>query len=246
MKEDENKNAAAAAEQPENDQPLENAEAHAPAPEAGADVDRHDDTPPADGEGCESVTVVIIARDDRHLELIGRLVEKNLTGVDADIQAVTGEHLKDTDVETLLEHLPHVNTERIILMTDGMLILNPVVLGDIACPKAAKKGDFLDFNTLMPVLMHKSALQQLLESLKDEKPHADIVNEYFGHCMPKGFQPVVLRDIWREESWLMPVASKQPSIDALRQWGKTQKFAHIGPDSWTEDVIAYLQEKLSE
>lgn len=203
------------------------------------------DTPPADGEGCEGVTVVIIAHDGRHLELIGQLVKKNLTGVDADIHAVTGEHLKDTLIETLVEHLPHVDTERIILMTDGMVIMNPVVLGDIACPKAVKKGDFLDFNTLMPVLMHKTALQQLLDSLKEEKPHADIVNEYFSHCMPDGFQPVVLREIWREENWLMPVASKQPSIDALRQWGKTQKFVYIGPDSWTEDVVTFLQEKMN-
>lgn len=200
---------------------------------------------PRDGEGREGVTVVIIARDRDQGTLMGRSVYKNLTGVDADIHLVTEEHLRDTDLHTLLDHLPHVHTERIILMTDGMVMLNPVLLGDIACVKAVKKGDYLDYNTLMPVLMHKSALQQLLDSIKDEKPHADIVNEYFHGCMPDGFQPVVLRS-WREECWLMPVVSKNPNTDALRQWGKRQKFAHIGPESWSDDLVKYLEERFSK
>lgn len=200
---------------------------------------------PRDGEGREGVTVVIIARDKDQGMLMSRSVYKNLTGVDADIHLVTEEHMRDTDLHTLLDHLPHVHTERIILMTDGMVMLNPVLLGDIACVKAIKKGDYLDYNTLMPVLMHKSALQQLLDSIKDEKPHADIVNEYFHGCMPDGFQPVVLRS-WREECWLMPVVSKNPNTDALRQWGKRQKFAHIGPESWSDDLVKYLEERFSK
>ena len=242
MTEDENKNTEAAAEQPETFEPVETVETPDTESAPGDAVQG-----PADGEGCESVTVVIIARDENQGNLMGLSVKKNMTGVDADIHLVTGENLRNTLVGTLAEHLPHVGTERMILMTDGMVILNPVVLGDITCPKAFKKGDTLDFNTLMPVLMYKSALQQLIDSLKEEdKPYADIVNEYFGHCMPEGFQPVVLRDVWREENWLMPVASKNPSIDALRQWGKTQKFAYIGPDSWTDEVMKFLEEKIGE
>ena len=201
--------------------------------------------PPADGKGCESVTVIVVADNNAHGALMAHSVQRYLTGVDADIRLVTGEDLRDTLVETLAEHLPHVKTERIILMTDGMVMLNPVLLGDIACVKAVKKGDYLDYNTLMPVLMHKSALQQLLDSIKDEKPHADIVNEYFHGCMPDGFQPVVLRS-WREECWLMPVVSKNPNTDALRQWGKRQKFAHIGPESWSDDLVKYLEERFSK
>ena len=242
MKEDENKNTEAAAEQPETLESVETVEAPDTESAPGDDVQG-----PSDSEGCESVTVVIIAHDERQGNLIGLSVKKNLTGVDADIHLVTGEHLKDSDIETILAHLPYVDTERIVLMTDGMIILNPVVLGDITCPKANKKGDTLNFNTLMPVLMYKSALQQMLDSLKEEnKPYADIVNEYFDRCMPEGFQPVVLREVWREENWLMPVASKNPSIDAIRQWGATQKFAHIGPDSWTDEVIKFLEEKIGE
>ena len=242
MTEDENKNAPAATEQSETPESLETVETPDTESQSGDAVQG-----PADSEGCESVTIVIIAHDEHQKELMARSVKKNLTGVDADIHLVTGENLRNTLVGTLAEHLPHVKTERMILMTDGMVILNPVLLGDIACAKAIKKEDILDFNTLMPVMMHKSALQQLLDSLKEEeKPYADIVNEYFGHCMPEGFQPMVLRDVWREENWLMPVASKNPSIDALRQWGVTQKFAHIGPDSWTDEVVKFLEGKIGE
>lgn len=206
---------------------------------------RTDDTP-RDGEGCESVTVVIIAHDERQGELMARSVKKNLTGVDADIHLVTSENLRNTLVETLADHMPHVMTERIILMTDGMVILNPVVMGDIACVKAVRNGDVIDFKTLLPVLMHKSALQQLLDSLKaEEKLYADIANEYFRNCMPDGYQPTVLRP-WREENWLMLVTSNAPSSDALRQWGKTQKFAYISPKSWTDNVVKFLEEKLGE
>lgn len=240
MTEDENKNTEAAAEQPETFEPVETVETPDTESATGDAVQG-----PTDGEGCESVTVVIIAHNERQGELMGLSVKKNLTGVDADIHLVTAENLKDTDIETLLEHLPHVGTERIILMTDGMVILNPVVLGDIACVKAVKNGDTIDFNTLIPTLMHKSALQQLLDSLKEKKPYADIQKEYFGNCMPEGYQPTILRP-WREENWLMLVTSNKPSIDALRQWGKTQKFAHIGPNSWTEDVVKFLEEKIGE
>lgn len=230
----------------ENENKTEQGEAQTTTVEQPSEGNIPVDTTPADGEGCEGVTVVIIARDEHHGELMALSVKKNLTGVDADIQVVTGENLKDTAIDTLLEHLPHVGTERIILMTDGMVILNPVVLGDIACPKAIKSGDSLEFNTLTPVLMHKSALQPLLCSLKEQdKPYADIVNAYFYGCMPDGYQPLVLR-MWREENWLMLVTSKNPDINALRTWGDKQKFAYIGPESWVDSVIGFLKEKIGE
>ena len=103
MNENENKTDAAV-EQPENTESVAAVETPDTQSETGTDVAGQD--VPRDGEGCESVTVVIIARDEKHGELMARSVKKNLIGVDADIQLVTGDNLCDTDIETCSSTCP--------------------------------------------------------------------------------------------------------------------------------------------
>ena len=210
--------------------------------ETRTEVERPADTP-TDGEGCEGVTVIIAAI--AYGALMAQSVKKNLTGVDADIHLVTEENLRDTLVETLTEHMPHVKTERIILMTDGMMILNPVTLGDIACVKAKKVGEVLNFSTNTPVLMHKSALSALLsEAAESGLDHIDVIDSYFKGTLHEGFSPVILGE-WKSDPWLLPAVTKNPSIEAVGKYAKWKKFMHISPDSWSDDLVKYLEDRFS-
>ena len=232
MNENENKTDAAV-EQPKNTESVAAAEAPDTQSETGTDVAGQD--VPRDGEGCESVTVVIIARDGKHGELMARSVKKNLIGVDADIQMVTGENLCDTDIETLLNHMPHIRTERLILMTEGMVILNPVTIYNIGVRKAPAAG--------MPSLMHKSVLEPLLKELGTDLPYADIADAY-ANITPE-VAPIIIGD-WRSDPWLLPVVSKDPSIKAVADFAKWKKFMHIGPESWSDQLVKFLEERFPE
>lgn len=251
MKEDENKTtqaAAAAAEQPENTQSVETAETPDTQSETGGDMERPDDDTsaeseqPRDGKGCEAVTVVIIAHDAKHGELMARSVMANLRGADADIQLVTDEHLKETDAETLLAHLPYVETERLILMTEGMVILNPVTICEIGCRRGelTEKGVTVGENRT-PKLMHKSVLEKMLPEMIATYANFDPLLEYDEYARPQ-VAPVIMRP-WNQDNWLLPVVSKNPPIEALQKWAQTQRFAWIAPHSWTDTVVKFLEER---
>ena len=205
---------------------------------------------PTDGEGCESVTVVIVCRDPRHCHLAPCSVRKNLTGVNAEILMVPISD-KTTDINAVLGCLPEVKTERIILMTDSMIVLNPVTLGDVQVVKAIKAGTagdgsmILNFNTRTPVLLHKSALEPLLLAMKEELPYGDIADTYFKGVLPEGHRPVLLGD-WRTDPWLLPVVSKNPSIEAVEKFAGWKKFMHVGPESWSDGLEKYLEERFPE
>lgn len=244
MKEDESKTteaAAAAAEQSEETQSVETADTTDAATGSGADVEGPAGAP-RDGKGCEGVTVIIIARDARHGELMARSVAHNLIGADADIHMVSGEHLKESDAETLLEHLPHVMTERIILMTEGMVILNPVTIYEIGC----RRGELTEKGVTAgegrtPKLMHKSVLQQMLPEMLKTYAGFDVALEYDGYARPQ-VAPVIMRH-WDKDNWLLPVISENPPLEALEKWGGTQRFAWISPRSWTETVMEFLEKR---
>lgn len=232
MTEDENKNSAAVKEQPENTESMETSKA--PDSQSGTIVEGPSDTP-ADGEGCESVTIVIIAHDEKRGELMARSVKKNLVGVDAYVHLVTGENVKDTYVETLAEHLKFVNTERIILMTDGMFILNPVTIHNIGVRKSPA--------TNMPVLMYKSVLEPLLKEMVADIPYADVADTYAEASTEVA--PIIVGD-WKTDPWLLPLISKNPSIEAVGKFAKWKMFMHVGPESWSDDLLKFLEERFPE
>lgn len=196
---------------------------------------------PTDSKGCEAVTVIVIESENFAVGAViaVRSVKQNLKGVDADIQVVKG----DLDVETLKSSLDFVQTERIILMTANMIILNPVLLSDIALVKAKKMGNTITANTGMPVMVHKSALGVLLKEAEEaNQPHIDILDTYFPGTVPTGFTPFILGD-WNKDPFVLPVVSKNPSIEAISKFAEWKKFMHIGPDSWSEDLKTYLENR---
>ena len=111
----------------------------------GADMARPADAPvtdpsgfPTDGEGCESVTVIIIANHRDHPEfaqMVARSVKQNLIGVDGEILIMQREDGLPL-TEDLRQFLLQVHTERIILMTDDMVMLNPSTIYEVGCRRA--------------------------------------------------------------------------------------------------------------
>lgn len=237
MNKDETKNATVATEQSPQSQPVAAAAAPDPTPDAGTPAA----APPADGEGCEAVTVVILASDPAHAELAARSVRHNLIGVDGDIHIVPCAGTK-TDIETLMEHLPDVQTERIVLMYDNMVILQPTTIYELGCrrgrltPKGVELGE-----THTPHLMHKSVLCRMLPYLKEMFPHANIMLEYDNYARP-AVSPVIMRE-WNRDNWLLPVVSAAPSPGVIRQWARTQRFMLIETSPWPQSVLEFLNQR---
>lgn len=241
--------AAAPAEQPENTQQVAAVETPETKPEAGADVEGPAGAP-SDGEGCEGVTVVVIETNPKaaiHAKIVARSVKQNLNGVDALVVILSLE--QGMTVPEVLGRFVNEcagSQDRLILMTDGMVILNPVTLGDIAVVKAKKVGEALNYNTGLPVLMHLSALKALLTEAKEAGlDHIDVVDVYFRGTLPEYFKPVILGE-WHSDLWLLPVISKNPSIGAIEKYAQWKKFMHVGPDSWSGGLMKFLEKRFPE
>ena len=231
--ENENKTTAAP-EQPEDTQSV--AVAEAPDTQSGTVVEGSSDTP-ADGEGCESVTVIVAETHPDHPEyakMAAKSVKKNLIGVDAMV-VIMGYEPQMPMSQALLRMLEMVNTERIILMTDGMFILNPVTIHNIGVRKSPA--------TNMPVLMYKSVLEPLLKEMAADIPYADVAETYAEASTEVA--PIIVGD-WKIDPWLLPLISKNPSIEAVGKFAKWKMFMHVGPESWSDDLLKFLEERFPE
>ena len=200
--------------------------------------------PPADGEGCEGVTVIVAATQDRHPEyadITVRSVKQNLMGVDA-LVVVMRYNREMTLGQQLLRMLDYVGTERIVLMTDEMVLLNPTTLYELGCRRCERidKGVTVgDCRT--PKLMHKSVLREMLPKKIEEFAGFNPLLEYDALASP-GIMPVVMRQ-WNLDNWLLPVVSASPSMDAIRQWAKTQRFMFNCRSEWPRQVVKFLEER---
>ena len=210
-------------------------------PDATSDAGTSLDGPPSDGEGCESVTVIIIATDDSHGDLAARSVRENLYEVDGEIKIVYNDKNEST-IEMLTKCLPDVKTERIVLMYDNMIILNPVTIYEIGCRRGLLTPNGVELGEMRtPHLMRKSVLCKLLPYLKEQYPYADIMLEYDNYARP-GVAPVIMRE-WNRDNWLLPVVSASPAPDILRQWAITQRFMFIETNPWPQSVLEFLNER---
>lgn len=191
---------------------------------------------PADDSGCQAVAVLMAASDDVRTQLAVDSVKHNLC--DADAVLVTfrqeeGESLGAALVSVLQsdDALP----ERMVLMTDQMLLLNPVTLADVACMKAS--GGRLPFG------FYRSAMVKLLTQCGGVST-LDTVDglqeRYIQYAMPQGYRPIELGD-WRTDPWLLPVVSRNPDADKIDRLAEWKKMAWVSPLSWTDAVVETLQ-----
>ena len=240
MKEDESKTTAAAAEQPETAQPVENVEASNTGTAPGSQLERPDE--PRDGDGCEAVTVVIVETDEQHALMAARSVRQNLVGADALVVRL-GVDPQMTLIDALLRFVTEATgSERIILMTDSMVLLNPTTIHEIGCRRGVltDKGVTLG-EVRTPKLMYRSVLLRLLPYLKDNFPHANVLLEYDQYARPE-VMPLLMRP-WNQDNWLLPVVSAAPKPELLRQWARTQRFMYIEPRVWPKAVEEFLEER---
>lgn len=193
---------------------------------------------PHDGEGCEAVTILIAATHvgrPEYARTAACSVRQNLVGADA-LVLIMAHDPETTMVAALRRQLDAVPTERIILMTDNMLILNPTTIYELGCRRAIVAIDKVP----TPMLMHKSALAPLLDYMLAELPYADVMLEY-DRRVRSAILPVLTRP-WNADNWLLPVVSDSPAPDVLRKWAATQRFLFINRPTWPPTVKQFLDE----
>lgn len=237
-----NKNTENVAEQSESTQSVESAAAPDTTTSAGTDVEGPEDAP-ADGPGLEGVTVVIVETNEKHALLAAESVKRNLTGVDCLVVRLELGEL--TLPQALLRFINEASrAERIVLMTDQMLLLNPVTLADIAVIKGKRLDKTVDYDLRMPVMLHRSVLQDFLPWMIADFPFANLATLYFGSVHAK-INPIDPGE-WNKNCWLLPIISKNPPIDTVEKWAKTQKFAFVSDQSWSDELVEFLEERFAE
>lgn len=230
-------------QQPENSQPMEIVETSDAA--SGATVEGPGDEQPRDSEGCEAVTVVIVESNEQHAMTAARSVKQNLVGADALVV-----RLNVDPQTTLIEAMePFINdtsaAERIILMTDSMILLNPTTVFELGCRRSMLTEKGVEIGELRtPHLMHRSVLLRLLPYLKNEFPHANLMLEYDNYARPE-VMPVIMRH-WSQDNWLLPIVSSSPNPEAIRKWAATQRFMFIENREWPKEVVRFLEERFPE
>lgn len=146
----------------------------------------------------------------------------------------------DTDAAIIVKALDTIQTERVILMDDHTMLLNPVSMADIAILKAIpdpvgeraktilKREYGLErienYKTQTPLYAFRSQLKAILSLAIDKRRDIDIATLY-NNVMFKDLKPLLLN--WRRDDWLLPVVSAKPSKNIIMQYAKSKKFMHV-------------------
>ena len=197
-----------------------------------------------DGPGFEAVTVVIMSDDADHARLMELSVASMLRGVTGHVLKIIDTDGRQSQVEQLQAHLDEVPTERIVLMTDGMLLLQPVTLYDIGVRKAFPASRRPLRTSCTPVLMHLSVLREMLEYLACEFPHEDVADYYQKNTL-WDVAPVMYGASWRDCPWLLPVVSQLDDVSVLKHEALTHKFLLLQPQAWTPAVVQFLEKRFA-
>ena len=249
------------------------------APDAGGEIAVADDGPIDENQDPTfvPVTVLVVATSAANNYLLLRHclrpLQKNLRGVDAQVKVVGAERPDWLDCESWLSDaagefnhlnelvaraLPHVETNRVILMTDRMLLARPVTLADIALMKALPEGGDLptlkvlaelleteparlwNYQTHMPLYAFRKPLLSLLRTLS-EIGHEDLhlPTAYNNAIYSSGMLPTLLD--WATDQWLLPVVSAHPSMERMKAFLVKKKFIWISPNSEGAEVVALLK-----
>ncbi|MBR7043417.1 MAG: hypothetical protein IKI18_04495 [Prevotella sp.] len=247
---------------------LATAENQEPAPEAASKVKEDDPT-----NVPVSLLVFQTAQNGHLLRYVLRSVARNLCGVDCELRVVGTEkpewlreeswlQAEGEGIEVVKNAIAAVETERVVLMTDRMVLLRPVLLSDIEVLKAAPLGhkptptmewliaqqgttkhQVFDFDTLMPVLVWKKQVLALIETLPAEAKDLDIATIYFNFLMA-GMLPIFID--WRTDGWLLPLVSDNPNMERVHQLLDKKKFLHVARNSESDGVMQLLKFRLPD
>lgn len=263
----------------ENETVQQPAKAEEPAEAAAGEIDPADDGPIDENQDPTfvPVTVLVVATSVANNYLLLRhclrSLRKNLRGVDAQVKVIGCERPDWLDCDSWLSDaaggfyhlnelvaraLPFVETNRIILMTDRMLLARPVSLADIALLKALPEGGDLptlkvlaelletepallwNYQTNMPFYAFRKPLMNLLRYLT-EIGHEDLhlPTAYNNAIYSSGMLPTLLD--WSTDGWLLPVVSAHPSMERMKSFLVKKKFIWISPNSEGAEVVALLK-----
>lgn len=214
------------------------------------------------------VTVVVLltspGNDALMLRHCLRSLAKNLRGVDATVLVVGKVKPSWLDAESFIEcsdttsrrvalAVEQAETERIVLMTDRMHLIRPVLLSEIAVLKADEKPTdttkmlsevlpgkkFYNFDVQMPVMMLRSPLKDLLEyAEKKFKPGYDIPTVYFNLVYPD-FLPIIVN--WSGDGWVLPVVSANPDQKKVEKFLATKKFIYFYESAEGERIVSTMK-----
>lgn len=217
---------------------------------------------------AEPVTVVVMltspGNDALMLRHCVRSLAKNLRGVDATVLVVGKVKPSWLDAESFIEcsdttsrrvalAVEQAETERIVLMTDRMHLIRPVLLSEIAVLKADEKPTdttkmlsevlpgkkFYNFDVQMPVMMLRSPLKDLLEyAEKKFKPGYDIPTVYFNLVFPD-FLPIIVN--WSSDGWVLPVVSANPDQKKVEKFLATKKFIYFYESAEGERIVSTMK-----
>lgn len=246
MNKNETKTAAAAEEQHKDAPAVETVEtpdtttqdeANVAGPEV-ADTSAQTDAP-RDFDGGEAVTVIIVCTiddDERPLQIAQESLARYLRGVDADVRVMKpdeGEALE----QKLLDALDSIQTDRIVLMTDRMALLNPLSLAEIA---VRKQDDCVVF---MPAMMRKSVLIHFLGWKMEKLPDMPLAQAY-AKSVDSDILPMLIGN-WREDPWMLPVVTDNPSEQVLSEYSARKRFLCVKSARYPESVIAFMKKRLN-
>ena len=214
------------------------------------------------------VTVVVLltspGNDALMLRHCLRSLAKNLCGVDATVKVVGKVKPSWLDAESFIECSDTTNrrvalaveqaeTERIVLMTDRMHLIRPVLLSDIAVLKADEKPTdttkmldevlpgkkFYNFDVQMPVMMLRTPLKEILEYAEKElKPGFDIPTVYF-NLLYQGFRPIIVN--WSSDGWVLPVVSANPDPKKVEKFLETNKMIYFFESAEGERIVSTMK-----
>lgn len=268
-------NDAPAAPESETATAQQPAKAEEPAEAAAGEIDPADDGPIDEHADPTLVPVTVLvvsispANDFLLLRHCLRSLQKNLRGVKAEVKVIGCERPSWIDCDTwlgtfngvinacIMSAAISIKTERIIIMTDRMLLARPVSLADIALLKAMPEGNDLptmkvlaeltkddprwlwNYQTNMPLYAFRHPLMGVLRYLTDighEDLHLPTVynNMLFSDMLP------TLLD-WATDGWLLPVVSAHPSMERMKAFLVKKKFIWISPNSEGAEVVALLK-----
>ena len=201
-----------------------------------------------------------------------RSLEKNLRGVNVNVKVVGKEKPQWLDENSWLDvadesdtqnwnslimrAAPLVEDERIVIMSDRMILLRPVTLADIALLKAevgangnqtvqllsdwqGSKVKVHNYKTNMPAMFFKSTLVDVLDFVMGSKGVVDfdLPTAYF-NLIYSELMPVLLE--WTTDSWLLPIISENPDMERVRTYWMKKKFVYFS-DRYGKDIIAWLK-----
>ena len=153
-----------------------------------------------------------------------------------------------TEKEIIREALTDIPSERVIIMTDHMMIATPVTLADIAINKALPEPpNKVVVDVLADMYGYRSRVENYdthtplyaftREVSKALSPHFPAVVD-FRQIYCKDVRPMLLN--WQNDPWVLPIVSSRPSPSVAINYARKKKFL------WVKECNDFIRHEILE